>query len=223
MTGGAVGREEAGDGVAGDAHAAPAAAAEGGEPHRRALGELPRVGAGELEPMAELLERAEDCYTCLLGMAAAVLDNDSTDHADRIAAWLALAEALHDRALSKQESAKLRFEQGRLAELTGDASTAATRYRQVRFGPGEEAEARGPETRPPWRVPGPARSQWTPFSAVRGPPIRGGSGGDWAVNTAWSSAAPCVPAGAIRTSRSSPSTCRAIRSVRSFTVQPAPL
>ena len=81
--------------------------------------------------LAELLERADDCYPCLLGMADAVLDNDAASHADRVAAWLARAEALHDRALSKQESAKLRFEQGRLAELTGDAATAATRYRQA--------------------------------------------------------------------------------------------
>ena len=64
-------------------------------------------------------------------MAAAVLDNDAASHADRVAVWLARAEALHDRALTKQESAKLRFEQGRLAELTGDAATAAARYQQA--------------------------------------------------------------------------------------------
>lgn len=64
-------------------------------------------------------------------MTDAVLDNDGAGHADRVAAWLARAEALHDRALSKQESARLRFEQGRLAELTGDAATAAARYRQA--------------------------------------------------------------------------------------------
>ena len=95
------------------------------------LGLLVVVGSRLLEPMAEVLERAEDCYPCLLGMAEAVLDNDAAGHADRVAAWLARAEALHDRALSKQESAKLPFEQGRLAELTGDAATAATRYRQA--------------------------------------------------------------------------------------------
>lgn len=61
-------------------------------------------------------------------MADAVLDNDAAGHAVRVAAWLARAEALHDRALTKQESARLRFEQGRLAELTGDAVTAAARY-----------------------------------------------------------------------------------------------
>ena len=95
------------------------------------LGLLVLVGSRLLEPMAGLVERAEDCYPCLLGMAAAVLDNDAAGHADRLAAWLARAEALHDRALSKQESAKLPYEQGRLAELTGDAATAAARYREA--------------------------------------------------------------------------------------------
>ena len=95
------------------------------------LGLLVVVGSRHLEPMAELLERAEDCYPCLLGMADAVLDNAAAGHADRVAAWLARAEALHDRALTKQESVRLRFEQGRLAELTGDAATAAARYRQA--------------------------------------------------------------------------------------------
>ncbi len=84
-----------------------------------------------LEPMAEAIERAEDCYPCLLGMADVVLDNEAAVLVDRVAAWLARAEALHDRALSKQESARLRFEQGRLAELTGDASTATARYREA--------------------------------------------------------------------------------------------
>ena len=51
-------------------------------------------------------------------------------HADRIAAWLARAEALHDRALSKSESARLPLLQGRLAELNGIAATAAARYRR---------------------------------------------------------------------------------------------
>ncbi len=64
-------------------------------------------------------------------MAGALLENDASDHADRIAAWLARAEALRGRALTKQQSAKVFFEQGRLAELTGDAVTAATRYRQA--------------------------------------------------------------------------------------------
>ena len=84
-----------------------------------------------LEPMAKSLERAEDCYPCLLGMAETVLDNDPTGHADRVAVWLARAEALHDRALSKREAARLPFEQGRLAELTGDTATAALRYREA--------------------------------------------------------------------------------------------
>ena len=42
-----------------------------------------------LEPLAPLIERAEDCYPCLLGMAGALLDHDAADHADRIAGWLA--------------------------------------------------------------------------------------------------------------------------------------
>ena len=95
------------------------------------LGLVVLVGSRLQEPLAGLLERADDCYPCLLGMADAVLDNAAAGHADRVAAWLARAEALHDRALTKQESAKLRFEQGRLAELTGDAATAAARYRQA--------------------------------------------------------------------------------------------
>ena len=84
-----------------------------------------------LEPMAGLFERADDCYPCLLGMAGSLLDNDVAGHADRIAGWLARAEALRDQAMSKQESAKVFFEQGRLAELTGDAGAAAARYRQA--------------------------------------------------------------------------------------------
>ena len=39
-----------------------------------------------LEPMAEVFERAGDCYPCLLGMAGSLLDNDAADHAGRIAA-----------------------------------------------------------------------------------------------------------------------------------------
>ena len=82
-----------------------------------------------LEPMAALFERADDCYPCLLGMAGSLLDNDAAGHAGRIAAWLARAETLRDRALGKQESARVFFEQGRLAELTGDV--AAARYRRA--------------------------------------------------------------------------------------------
>ena len=95
------------------------------------LGLIVVVGSALSEPLAELLERAEDCYPCLLGMAAAVLDNDGAGHADRVAGWLVRAEMLRGRALSKQQSARVFFEQGRLAELTGDATTAATRYRQA--------------------------------------------------------------------------------------------
>ena len=86
-----------------------------------------------LEPMAKQFERAQDCYPCLLGMSTALLDNvdyGAAAHAARIAVWLARAEALHDQALSKGESARLPFEQGRLAELTGDTATAAARYRR---------------------------------------------------------------------------------------------
>ena len=89
------------------------------------------VLSGSLEPMAGLFERADDCYPCLLGMAGLLLDNDAAGHAGRIAGWLARAEALRGQALSRQESAKVFFEQGRLAELTGDAGTAAPRYRQA--------------------------------------------------------------------------------------------
>ena len=85
-----------------------------------------------LEPLAPLFERAQDCYTCLLGMAIALLDNDAAPHANRIAAWLTRARALHGQAISKSESAQLPFEQGRLAESTSGltvsrhASTAST-------------------------------------------------------------------------------------------------
>ena len=95
------------------------------------LGLIVLVDSPLQEPLAELLERADDCYPCLLGMADAVLDNAGASHADRVAAWLARAETLHDRALTKRESARLRFEQGRLAELTGDAVTTAVRYREA--------------------------------------------------------------------------------------------
>ena len=92
-----------------------------------------------LEPMAGLFERTHDCYPCLLAMAGALLDNDTAaqldddaaGHASRVAGWLARAETLRDQAMSKEESAKVFFEQGRLAELTGDADTAAARYRQA--------------------------------------------------------------------------------------------
>ena len=84
-----------------------------------------------LDPMTGVFERADDCYPCLLGMAGSLLDNDAAGHAGRIARWLARAETLRDQALSKQESAKVFFEQGRLAELTGDAATAAIRYREA--------------------------------------------------------------------------------------------
>lgn len=84
-----------------------------------------------LEPMAGLFERADDCYACLLGLAGLLLDNDAADHAGSIAGWLSRAEALRGQAVSKQQAAKVFFEQGRLAELTGDAGTAAARYRQA--------------------------------------------------------------------------------------------
>ena len=84
-----------------------------------------------LEPMEALFQRAQDCYSCLIGMATALLDNATAAHVDQISAWLARAEALHDQALRKEESAELHFELGRLAELTGDAATAADQYRQA--------------------------------------------------------------------------------------------
>ena len=84
-----------------------------------------------LKPMVGLFERADDCYPCLLGMAGFLLDSFTPAHADRIAGWLARAEDLRGQAMSKQESAKVFFEQGRLAELTGDADGAAERYRQA--------------------------------------------------------------------------------------------
>ncbi len=92
-----------------------------------------------LEPMAGLFERADDCYPCLLAMAGALLDNDlaaqldddAAGHAGRVAGWLVRAEGLRDQAMSKGESAKVFFEQGRLAELHGDADGAAERYRQA--------------------------------------------------------------------------------------------
>ena len=84
-----------------------------------------------LEPMDGVFERADDCYPCLLGMAGSLLDNDAAGHAGRIAGWLARAEALREQALSRQESARVFFEQGRLAELLGDAATAAIRYREA--------------------------------------------------------------------------------------------
>ena len=52
-------------------------------------------------------------------------DEGAAAHADRIAAWLARAEALRDQALTKGESADVPFLQGRLAELTGAAASAA--------------------------------------------------------------------------------------------------
>ena len=106
-----------------------------------------------LEPLAPLFARAQDCYTCLLGMAIALLDNVDNDddaHANRITAWLTRAEALHGQALGKGESAQLPFEQGRLAELTGDAATATARYRQ------STPSTRIPRTPPPPRCAGSA-------------------------------------------------------------------
>ena len=86
-----------------------------------------------LEPTERLFPRAEDCYPCLTGMAAALLDNwgeGGGAHGDRIAAWLARAGALRDQAFTKSESADLHFLQGRLAELSGDADAAAAGYRR---------------------------------------------------------------------------------------------
>ena len=89
------------------------------------LSDSPRL----LEPMEALFERAEDCYPCLISMVTTLHDND-VGTPDRISAWLARAEALYDEAASKAERARLPFEQGRLAESTGDMATAEARYRQ---------------------------------------------------------------------------------------------
>ena len=84
-----------------------------------------------LDPLAPLLERAEGCYPCLLSMADVLLDNRAVGHADRVAGWLDRAETLRGEALTKRESARVFYEQGRLAELTGDPDRAAARYRRA--------------------------------------------------------------------------------------------
>lgn len=87
-----------------------------------------------LEPTEPVFPLTEDCYPCLTGLAEAMLENwdeGASVHADRIAAWLARAEALRDQPLTKGESADLPFLQGRLAELTGDAVSAAAAYRRA--------------------------------------------------------------------------------------------
>ena len=83
-----------------------------------------------LEPAEPLFERAQDCYACLTGMAASALDYGAADLADRIAVWVERAAAQHDQSLTKAESARLPFLQGRLAELTGDTAAAAAHYRR---------------------------------------------------------------------------------------------
>ncbi|MCY4507620.1 MAG: hypothetical protein OXG35_11770, partial [Acidobacteria bacterium] len=86
-----------------------------------------------LGPTEPLFPLTEDCYPCLTGLAEALLDNwdeGASVHADRIAAWLARAEALRDQALTKGEAADLPFLRGRLAESTGDAVSAAAAYRR---------------------------------------------------------------------------------------------
>ena len=83
-----------------------------------------------LEPAEPLFQRAQDCYACLTGMAASVLDYGTAHLADRIAVWVERAAAQHDQALSKAESARLPFLRGRLAELTGDTAAAAAHYRR---------------------------------------------------------------------------------------------
>ena len=85
------------------------------------------------DPMEELIRRTDDCYPCLVSMASTFLDNADGGGAalsHRIAGWLARAGALRGQALTKAESAGLPYEQGRLAELTGDAVAAAARYRE---------------------------------------------------------------------------------------------
>ena len=97
-----------------------------------------------LEPTEPLFPRAEDCYPSLTGLAAALLDNwdeGGAAHADRIAAWLARAEALRDQALTKGESADLPFLQGRLAELNGAAASAAAYRRSYALYPHPRSQA----------------------------------------------------------------------------------
>ena len=87
-----------------------------------------------LGPAEPLIALADDCYPCLTGLASALLENwdeGASAHAGPIAAWLARAEALRDQALTKGESADLPYLQGRLAELTGDAASAAAAYRRA--------------------------------------------------------------------------------------------
>ena len=83
-----------------------------------------------LEPMRALLDRAHDCRTCLVAMASALLDDDDDAHADRVSAWLTRAGALPHEPLRKAEPARLAYERGRLAELTGDDDEAAAHYRR---------------------------------------------------------------------------------------------
>ena len=86
-----------------------------------------------LDPIEPLFPRADDCYPCLTGMSAALLDNwdeGASVHAGRVAAWLARAEALRGQALTKGESADLPYLRGLLAELTGDGASAAAGYRR---------------------------------------------------------------------------------------------
>ena len=88
---------------------------------------------GLQEPMEQLIRRTDDCYPCLVSMASTFLDNWESGGAarpDRIAGWLARADGLRGQALTKAEAAGLPYEQGRLAELTGDAATAVARYRE---------------------------------------------------------------------------------------------
>ena len=85
------------------------------------------------DPMEELIRRTDDCYPCLVSMASTFLDNPENrggTQPERIAGWLARAEALRGQALTKAATAQLPYEQGRLAELTGESATAAARYRQ---------------------------------------------------------------------------------------------
>ena len=94
------------------------------------LGLIVLSGSPELlEPMESLIERAEDCYPCLIRMVTTLHDNEVAAP-ERISAWLARAEALFHEAASKSERARLPFEQGRLAESAGDIATAAARYRE---------------------------------------------------------------------------------------------
>ena len=86
-----------------------------------------------LEPTEPLLPRTGDCYPCLTGLATTVLDNwnaGGAARAGRVAAWLGPGRGAARPSPQQGRVGHPPFLQGRLAELTGDAATAAARYRR---------------------------------------------------------------------------------------------